>query len=366
MSNPTQYLALYEETTRGTAPGSPSYKFYPVTGKLMPDAKFDDKAIDEFRGASTGLGNSAGSLRRLATSWAYGLEGLFYPGAELGLILKHAFGHINAAQTVDTNAKSKLLYPVILPYGTDMSLASKAIALVPNVDVSGTTKSQVFGGGRISGLEISIKRPDDITVKVDFMGGPWVGAPGQTAVGSVVFPVASSFSSADAKCYIGGGASRTGSAPDFTALAVGTMTQFLPDEITIKFDFGLEDQDIVNGNKGPSKTIRKGKAKATVEFTLDFLDPSTGFSSFDEFTAFVAGIRTNSLMVVLDNGQLIGSSTQNYEAIIDLPLVQVAPATPEVTSDGKQGKVKFKAETLYDATVGYPFALELIDLASTY
>lgn len=360
-----QYLPYCEETTRGTKPGSPSYKFLPITKGLVP--KFDpkDEPRKEFRGADTALGDS--SVVRRESAYTISPECYLYPGAEVGTLLKHLLGKAATRTTVDTSAYKGILYPVAMPYGTGAVLADKAIGFEPNMDRDGTTASQYFGGARFKNATLTIKPGDDITLALEGGGaGGWIGAANQAATANPTFPAASPYAYADAAFYVGSGATRTGTAPDYTDLAPGTMSQIQPDEFTLKIPNGLEDKSVLNGVKGPSKTERTAQFMAEVEFTLDFRDPASGFSSIDEFEAQFSGPRTNSIMVVITGTELAGAATQKYQEVIDLPLVQITIESPEADNEGKTVKAKIKGKTLYSYTTKYPLAWLRVDKAATY
>ena len=146
-----QYLAIVEETTRGTDPGS-GYLFLPITGNLQPTVEYDDQPRKEFRGADTALGDVAASLVRRSGQWTMTVECAYYPGAEVGLLLKHTFGGAETRNVVDTSAYTGILFPYANPFGTGANLANKAIGIEINTDEGGTTKAQYYGGGRINCL----------------------------------------------------------------------------------------------------------------------------------------------------------------------------------------------------------------------
>lgn len=350
-----QYLALVEETTRGTDPGA-GYVFYPVTGSIQPQFNATDEPRKEFRGVDTALGDA--TVRRLSSAWEQSLAGYLYSGAELDLLLKHLLGHAGTRAEVDTTAYAGLFYPLAQPYGSGRPLGDSAIGVIPNTDEGGTTLSQYYGGGRIRSIAITGEPGSEVTMEATIGGaGPWVGDADQTAIAAPSFPAAAPFHFAEARFYIGSGITRTGVAPDFTDIAPGTMQTFMPDNFTLTLTNGLEDSEVANGVRGPSKTSRSGQFSGELTFTLDYEDPSTGFSSADEFKKTFAGPNTNSILIVLDNGQLAGAASENYQMIIDLPLLHLAPDTPERNSEGQQAKVSYTCTSLLNSTVGYPVGI---------
>lgn len=276
-----QYLALYEETTRGTAPGSPDYLFLQIV-KGFPQFKPTDEPRKEFAGPNTALGDR--SVRRKESMFTAPLEFLYRPGMETALFLKHVMGFAGTRSTVDTTAKKGIMYPSEpMPYGSGAPLGDKAIGLVSNLDEEGTTKAQTFGGARFKSLSATFKGTDEVTFSLEGQGaGAWVGPADQTATAGLSMPTIDPFNCSEIAYYIGTGITRTGSAPGFTDIAAGTMQRFYPDEVTLKITNGLDDKPQGDGLRGPSKTFRAGQFAVEVGITTDYADPSSGFSSADE------------------------------------------------------------------------------------
>lgn len=360
-----QFIALCEETTRGTMPGSPSWLYLPITGKLQPSFAPKDESRKEFRGADTALGDS--TVLRRESQWTWTLECNWYPGPEVGLLLKHLLGKAGSRSTVDTSGKRGILYPLAMPYGTGYELEDKAIGFAVHTDEAGTSKYQYWGGGRVKSCTITLAGTDDVKLSFEIVGaGEWIGAPDQTALGGVSFPTVSPFVTSDALFCIGSGVSRTGTAPDFTAIGAGTMDPFRPDDVTITITNGLDDKVVINGIKGPSLTSRMNQFTVEVATTIDYADPGSGFSSADEFKSLFSGTRTNSLLMVLDNGELAGAATATYQAVLDFPLFLLNADTPERNTEGKTPSTKLTYRSLYSATTEYPFALMTTDKAASY
>ena len=359
-----QYLALVEETTRGTDPGS-GYKFLPITGGLEPKPKFEDAPRVEFRGQDTRLGNT--TVVRKSKSWAQTLETFLYPIDIVGTLFKHALGYAGTRSAVDTSGYKGIIYPpAAAHYAPGGNLAGKGITSIPNTDLDGVTKAQVYGGGRVKGFKLDMTRPDDVKLTFDLMGGPFIGAPGQTATAGASFTTINPFNSDDVLCYSGSGISRTGTAPNFTDIAVGTMQLFNPDTLSLSFEGGIEDKDILDGTGGPNKTEVTGQVKATLEIKIDFTDPATGLSSYDEFVAQVAGVRTQSFLLKLTGPDLAGNATAYHQYIFDLPLMLLEEESVERNSTGAVAKATLKFSSLYSATAGYPIGILTVDKVSAY
>lgn len=362
---PNQFLAIYEETTRGTAPGSPVYQFLPIISGLTPEINFDDKPREEFRGVDNALGDA--TVIRREQSWSYKLKCYWYPGKETGLLFKHLMGFAATRSVVETSGYKGILYPVAMPYGAGNTLVDKAIAIIPNTDEQGTTKCQVFGGGRVTECKITASGSDDIILEFS-LAGAWIGTIDQTAISGVSFPAANPYNSTEYKAYIGGTPTRTGTAPNYTALAVGTAVQFYPDSLDLTITNGLKDK-IAHGSgvMGPTKTYRDASFNWSLDVPLDYEDPSSGFSSADEYKKLFTGPSTNNLMLVFDNGDLAGATTEKYTSIIDLPLGKLKnPGSVERNPNGKMPNLKLGFDRLLSSTTQYPIALLNVDKATAY
>lgn len=361
-----QYLAFCEETVRGNKPGSPTWRFLPVISGLSPKFSPKDEPRKEFRGADNALGDV--SVRRKESQFTTNIEAHLYPGVEIGVHLKHLLGFAGSRSVVDTSGYKGILYPMTMPYGSGQSLEDTAIGYSPNVDRDGTTKTQYHGGDRKKSATLTIKPGEDITITFEGQGaGPYIGAANQTAVAGASFPSDTLiYHGSMAKYYIGTGASRTGTAPNYTDIGPGTMTEFAPDDFTLKITNGLDDELVSNGIRGPSHTIRSAQFDWSADFSIDFRDPSSGFSSIDEFEAQYSAPRTNSLMVVITHTLLAGAATAYYTEIIDLPLGMVTIENPDVDNEGKQRKAKISVKRLLPSGGLKPLHWLRIDQATAY
>lgn len=364
-----QYLCICEETTRGTKPDTPDWLWLPVTGNLQPKFSPKDEPRKEFRGNDTALGDL--TVRRVESQWTHTLECAWYPGAAVGLLLKHLLGKANtrsALPSTNEEAYKGIIYPVDMPYGTGYPLEDKAIGLFVHTDEAGTTKAQYYGGGRVTKCTVSVKGTDDVKLSFELTGaGEWVGAVDQTAEALGTMPTVP-FISCDALFYAGAGISRTGTKPNFTAIAAGSMGQMWPDDLTITITNGLADKLVINGIQGPSITTRTAQFMVEAAMTIDYADPASGFSSADEFKRLFSGVATQALLLKLDNGVIIDQTggTQTYQAFIDLPNMKLALEPPERNTEGKTPSIKLNYKSLYDTTSNYPCGIFTYDLASAY
>lgn len=356
-----QYVALSEQTARTALNGSPVYQFYPVKGKLEPDTEFKEEAVKEWRAQDTAQGDV--SDERTSSSWKYSLEGRVYPGDELALLLKFLLGYAAtpvALSAPDAAAERTIFRTNSDMFGDDSQLADGAIAIIPNTAKGTSTYSQAYVGGRAKDGELIFKGGEAAELKMNFMGGPWIGAVEQAAIAGVAFPAAKAFRSVP-KVYLGSGATLTGTAPDYTNFVPNTMPLVKPDDLSIKFDSGIEDVFKMNGIEGPSVTERKKQWGVTVEYTHDFADPASGWSSYDAWAARFAGITYAPCMIVLDSSEIIPScSTQTYQLAIYLPKVKITVEVPDRKNDGSKTKIKVKLESRIDPAVNIAAYVKLI------
>lgn len=360
-----QYLAIYKETARGTVPGSPAYMFLQII-KGFPQFKPTDEPRKEFAGVSNALGDR--TVRRKESAWSASPEFYYRPGAETGLFWKHVLGYAGTRSTVDTTGKKGIMYPSgPMPYGTGMPLADEAIGMVSNLDEEGVTKAQTFGGFRPKSLSMTLKGTDDVVVATEGGGaGAWVGPADQTQTAGLSMPSVEPYNCSEVKYYIGAGISRTGVAPNFTDIQPGTMKELNPDSVTLKITTGREDKVVGNGIKGPSKTHRASQLAVEVTIDTDYADPSSGFSSADEYKRTLSGVATNSLLIVMTHADLAGAATAHYQTIIDIPLMWLQADPREVDNEGKTPPQKLTYKHLIDPAVGYPIGVLTVDRAASY
>jgi hypothetical protein len=361
-----QAIAIVEEATRGTDPGS-GYQWLPVTGSLMPTFNATDESRTEFRGADSALGNAEASLVRRESQTTFALECVWYPGAEIGLLMKHLLGKDGTRAVIDTSGYKGPMYPLAQPYGTDNELGTTAIGVYVLYDKEGTTYKRYYGGMRPFDCSIAAEGTDDIKLTFNLKApGAYVGDEAVNDLTPAYTSLPSPFVASDLLCYIGTAVSVTGSAPDYTDIGPGTMTQFCPESVNITLTSGNDDKVQMCGIQGPSKTFRSGQFLVETAINMDLEDPSTGFSSWDEFDKKFGGATTNTLLFVFDNEELAGAATETYETTIFLPANLANQETPSFASDGTQPTVALNYSSLYDSTALSPLIIQTIDKTSAY
>lgn len=356
-----QYLALSEQTARNALDESPTYLFYPITGKLEPQPEYKEDPVPEWRGTDTAQG--ASTDERTSTSWKFPWESRIYPGAELVALFKYLTGSspTPTALTAPDSAANRYIYQTVTEmFGEGTPLVDKALAIVPNTCKGSSTYSQSFIGGRIKDAEIDFKGGEAATLKMNFIGGPWIGAPEQTATAGYSLPAAKAFRSVP-KLYIGSGATLTGVAPNYTDFAPGTMALAKPDDLTIKIETGLDDVYKMNGEEGPSVTERKSQWKITIDYTIDFSDPASGWSSGDAWVARFSAAQYLPVMITLNSSEIIPScSAQTYAFGLYLPKMKLTNDPVDRKNDGSKEKIKFTLESRVDSTINVAAFLKLI------
>jgi hypothetical protein len=353
-------MGIVEETVRGTDPGS-GYGFLSIESALMPQFNPTDEARNEFRGQDSGLGNTSESVVRRESQWTETLVMAYRASDEINLLLKHFFGFAGTRAVVDTTAYKGIFYPLTQPYGEGQNLGTKAIGLIPNYDVQGTTKSKYFGGAIVTACRISGEGSGDIMIEFDLKGaGGFIGAE-TTALASPTFSAVSPFVAKDILLYIGTGIARTGTAPDFTDIAEGSMVQFCPDSFSVSMTNGLDDKVIFCGTEGPTKTFRSEQFTVECNFPTDLEDPPTGFSSHDAYESLFAGPDTTSILMVGASDELAGSVSEKYGFVLDLAGLLNKTAAGEYSAEGQAPTIDLTYSSLYDTTAEYPVSMTTID-----
>lgn len=353
-----QYMALSRQTVRDALNGSPTYFFYKVKGALEPQPEFKEEPTREWSGQDFAQGDTEHS--RTSTAWKYSWESRMFPSIELATLLEFLFGSASAPATVDTSAKKVMFKTLSDMFDDSGATFDEALALLPHTDKAGTTYCQRYLGGRIKSGELDFKGGEDVTLKLEFMGGPWISAPEQAEVAGMSFPAARKFKSGNLSCYLGSGATLTGTAPDYTDIAPGTMPAFKPDDFNIKFEPAIEDKYKMNGIDGPSVTERTGSWKISAEFTIDFSDPASGWSSYDAWAARFTDMQYLPLMIKLDSGELAGAVSETRKFLLYCPKMKLSNDAVDRKNDGSKAKVKFMLESLVDASINVAAVAKLV------
>jgi hypothetical protein len=365
MADNNIYLAIGEETTRGTAESS-SVAFIPLNDAGTPVFEPDDQRRSEFRGEDTVKG--ATTMIRMSRKWSSSLNIPFFTqslsGTQnmVGTIIKHFMGKGTSAQNGATGQYYHMFYPVVDPFATGSGLvAGKALTLNHNINEGATQKNWPFVGGRVRALGFEQEAGAHLSMTAD-MFGQYRGTVG-SAIASPTFPAENLRCDYNNLKVYTGTITRTGTGPDYTNFTFGSATQIKPDKISLKLENGMEDILRLSGLDYADKT-RMGVYKATLEMTLDWEDPASGFSSADDFNLWVASASSTNFFLHWDTGTQAGTG-DNHQLYIDLPVMQRMGGAPEYSLE-KDPMVTLKYEALYDsATTKYLCGIMIKDAAAS-
>lgn len=206
-------------------------------------------------------------------------------------------------------------------------------------------KNWPFVGGRVKGLTFAQDAGSQLKITVDMF---WQFRDAVTAeIGAPVFAAENLRCDYNEFRLYTGTITRTGTAPDYTDFTFTSAVQIKPDKISVKLENGMTDVLRLGGVNYPDKT-RMGQFKATMEITLDWEDPASGFSSVTEFNNWVSSSGTTSFCLVWDTGTQAGTGG-NHALYVDLPVMQRKGGEPKYSID-KDPLITLKYEGLYDAT----------------
>lgn len=340
------YMAIGEEAARGTAE-STTVGFVPLLSPSIPAMEFDDKPRSEFRGEETALG--ARAIERMSRKWSGSLEMPFFTEGGtvkgiVGTLLKHFFGKSASAQNGVTGQYYHMMSPVSDPFAA-ANLDAKALTLNCNIQEGATVKNWPYVGGRVKALSFEQSAGEKLKLTAELMGQKKDAS--ATAIASPTFAVENlrcDFN--NCTVYSGGTPTRTGTAPNYTEVGAGTAVALKPDKVSLKLERGMEDALRLSGVDYPDKT-RVGQVKGTLELTIDWEDPASGFSSVDEALAYFSAVGETNFMLIWNTGTQAGTG-DNHGLIIDLPRCVRMGGAPELSD--KNPMITLKYECLFDAT----------------
>ncbi|MBI5970868.1 MAG: hypothetical protein HY884_06910 [Deltaproteobacteria bacterium] len=355
------YLAIGEEAARGTKE-SAAVGFIPLLNPGIPKITFDDKRQAEWRGEEAVKGDI--SVRRMSRRWSASLETPFFTEAGgvkgmTGTILKHFFGKAASMQNNATGQYGHMFYPVPNPFDAG-NIGDKALTLNLNINEGAVMKNWPFVGGRVMSLTFSQEAGGHLLMSCEFFGQKRDGAAPE--IGAAVFAAENlrcDFN--NVKVYTGA-LTRIGAAPDYTDFTFDNATSLRPDKLTLKIENGMEDALRLSGLDYPDKT-RMGKFKVSLDMTLDWEDPASGFSSVDEFNSWLGGASSTNFCAVWDTGTQAGTGG-NHGLIVDVPIAHRLGGDPDYSLE-KDPMISLKYEGLYDAaTTKYLVGILLKNTAS--
>ena len=355
------YMAVGEETTRGVAESS-TVGFIPLLGPSIPKMEFDDQKVKEFRGEEGVKGDT--TVRRMSRKWSGSVEMPFFTesggsSGMVGTLLKHFFGSVTSAENGATGEFHHTYYPVSDPFSI-ANLGSRGLTLNLNINEGSFMKNWPFVGGRVSSLSFDQEPGSQLKLSAELFGQYR-----DAVTAEIGLPL---FAAENLRCDYNnlslytGTVTRTGTAPDYTGFSFGSATRIKPDKVSIKIENGMEDALRLSGVDYPDMT-RMGQYKVSVEFTIDWEDPASGFSSVDDFSAWMAGASETNLFLHWDTGTQAAAG-DNHSLYIDIPRASRMGGEPDYNLD-KDPMITLKYEGLLDTvTTGYLIGLMLKNTAS--
>jgi len=340
------YVAFGEEATRGTKEAT-TVGFIPALSPSIPTLEFDDQKRAEYRGEDSNLGDI--NVTRYSTKWSGSLEFAMFTEAGtakgmIGTLFKHFFGASTSAQNAATGQYYHMLYPQTDPFSS-ANLDTKALTLNLNINEGATMKNWPYVGGRVSSLTFDQEAGQPLKVTAEMFGQQRAATTAE--LGTVVMPAENLRCDYNNLTVYTGTITRTGTAPNYTTFAFGSATTIKPDKVTIKIEDGREDVLRLAGVQYPDKT-RLGKFKVSVSLTIDWEDPASGFSSADDFNAWITGASATNFFFHWDSGTQAGTG-DNHSLFIDVPIAQRMGGSPEYDLE-KDPMITLEYEGLFDAT----------------
>jgi|GEM_PF-1723343 len=342
------YVCLGEQTVFGTTEKT-TVGFIPVKNFVGVGAEFDDKEVEEFRGGEAVLGPT--NVIRYGQKWSRSPEMPFFveSGSAKNLpaiVLKHLLGGSACVQNAATGQYNNTIYPVSDPRAA-ANLSTKAITLSSNLSHDANVRNHPHADGIVKKVTFKQAANDELVWSVD-MAGSFVET-NETEVGSPTYPAENLRLKWNMLKGWMGTITKVGSAPAYTSFTFGSATQFKPQELTINIECARELTNEFAGVNYPTR-VEDGEYTVTVEFTIDFKNPSSGFQSLDHFTNFLAGVSSvNNFCFHWDTGVEAGTGGDNYGLYIQLP--ELYNQNPDIEWDRKKApKIKCKFKGKYHAT----------------
>ncbi len=346
MADNRLYLAVGEEAARGSAE-SAAIGFVPLASPSIPKMEFDDRTRKEYRGENGALGDT--SVQRMSRKWSGAVAMPFFTEAGsikgiVGTLLKHFFGRALSAQNGTTGQYAHMMYPVSDPFATG-GLGAKALTLNLNINEGAAMKNWPFAGGRVRGLWFEQETGHQLRLDIEMFGQK--KATSTAEIGSPIFAAENLRCAYNGLKVYTGAITRTGNGPDYTQFSFAGATQLKPDKISVKMENGMEDALRLGGLDYPDKT-RMGQFKVSVDITIDWEDPASGFSSVAEWRNWMESASSTNFCLVWDTGTQAGTG-DNHSLIIDIPVARRLGGAADYSLE-KDPMITLKYEGLYDST----------------
>lgn len=355
------YLAIGEEAVRGVKE-SAAVGFVPLLNSGIPKMEFDDKRRKEFRGEDSLKGDTA--VLRLGQRWSASIEMPFFTEAgsvkgSVGTMLKHLFGKATSAQQGLTGQYNHMMYPVADPFSAP-ALGTRGLTFNLNINEGAVMKNWPFVGGRVKSVSFVQDAGNSLKASVELFGQKKDAV--TAGLAGAVFPAENLRCDYNNLKVYTGSVTRVGAAPDYTDFTFAGATQLKPDKVSVKIENGMEDVLRLSGVDYPDKT-RMGQFKVSLEMTVDWEDPASGFSSVAEFNSWAASSGSTNFCLHWDTGTQAGTGG-NHGLYIDMPVMQRMGGIPDYNLN-KDPMITLKYEGLYDgAAANYMVGVLLKNTAS--
>jgi hypothetical protein len=322
------FVAIGEEATRGTKEAT-TVGFVPVQEFKLVKPDFMAKKRGEFRGEDSLLGPT--TEIRMGQKW----EGLelaipFFTEAGttkgiIGTLLKHFFGKTSSGQNGATGQYYHMLYGVSDMFAA-ANLGTKGLSVNMNFMEAAVLKNYPYIGGRVQKIGFKQETGQPLIFSAGLLGQKLDAI--TAGLSSPVFPAENLRCDYNNLTIYTGVVTRTGTPPNYTNLA-SAATVIKPDSISLDLERGMTDKIILDGNDFPNKT-NNGQITGKLSMALDWEDPSSGFSSVDDFTAWLAATSAMNVLLKWDTGTLAGTG-DNHSFFIDLPICNRLGGMPVIS-----------------------------------
>lgn len=347
MAETKSFLAVGVEAARGTKE-STTVGFVPLASFSLPAPDKMAKKREEFRGEDTARGFT--TEIRMGEKWdGLTLEMPAFTEAGttkgiIGSIIKHFFGYSSSSQNATTGQYRHMMYPVNDPFAA-ANLDNDALTFNMNAMHAATLKNHPYVGGRVKSLSFKQEVGQHLVISVGCMGQTL--ATPEAGIASPVFPAENlRLDYNNLTIRAGATVTRTGTAPNYTAIT-SNGSQVKPDSLTLDLERGMTDKQLLNGTTTTGKSA-VGMLTGKLSMTIDFEDPASGFSSVDEFTAWLAATSSTNFLLTWDSGTQAGTG-DNHSLIIDLPICNRLGGMPEIARD-TDSNITLEYDLLYDGT----------------
>lgn len=252
-----------------------------------------------------------------------------------------------------------MMCPAADPFNAS-NLGDKALTLNLNINEGAAVKNWPFVGGRVKSLSFEQEAGSPLKLKAEIIGQRRDAVTAE--LGNAVFAQESLRCDYNNLKLYTGPVTRIGTGPDYTDYSFASATIIKPDKVSVKIENGMEDVLRLSGLDYPDRT-RMGQFKATMEMTIDWEDPASGFSSVSEFNSWMAASGSKNFFFHWDTGTQAGSG-DNHGLYIDLPIMQRMGGEPDYNLE-KDPMITLKYEGLFDAdTTKYLAGIMLKNTAS--